>query len=183
MNIGGFDPGKKGALVVIDEFSGKISGVFRVPLIKTTHKHRKPKKPTVTTEIDWPKLAAEWTPALKSCRHVFIEHIWGAAPAGKGRKDGGASTFKLGYAAGVPYGLMLMLNMPHTFITPQVWKGKLGYPSKPEGVETWKEPSFEFARQFFPEAVDQFERKTVDEGVAEAALIAYIGRLSLVENS
>ena len=162
--IGGFDPGKKGAFVTIDAFSGKLVSVHRVPLIK-------PKKPTVTTEIDWEGLAEDWGAAIVQCRRIYIEHIWGAAPAGKGRKDGGASTFKLGYAAGVPFGLILAEDIPYHFVTPQVWKGKLDYPKAPlvektakdgtksmEKVETWKEPSFDLARKFYPEAVEELTK-------------------------
>jgi hypothetical protein len=172
--IGGFDPGKKGAFVTIDVVTGKIVKVCRVPLIKHTQKHRAPRKPTVTTEIDWPTLCGEWTPFILRCRRIYLEHIWGATT--KGRKDGSASAFKLGYAAGVPFGIVLSHVIPYHFVTPQVWKKLLNYPPKPEGVESWKEPSFDLARSFFPDSVKEFERVTVDEGVAEAALIAYVGR-------
>lgn len=173
--IGGFDPGKKGAFVTIDANTGKIDRIMRVPLEKWTEKHRN-RPDTHKAEIDWPKLADEWCPIFRRCSRVFIEHIWGAAPAGKGRKDGGASQFKLGYAAGVPFGMMLTLEVPYEFITPQKWHKVLNYPKAPEG-ENPKAPSFALARTFFPESVKEFARVTVDEGVAEAALIAYTGLL------
>lgn len=177
MNIGGFDPGKKGALVTIDEFSGKLTGVFRVPLAKWKENHRG-RPATQKSEINYPALQNEWRPALRSCRIVFIEHIWGAAPAGKGRKDGGASQFKLGYAAGVPFGIMLASEVLYEFITPQTWHKALGYPKNEDDP---KAPSFDLARKFFPESVEEFARKTVDEGVAEASLIAYVGRRLTLE--
>ena len=170
--IGGFDPGKKGALVTIRAISGKLETVSRIPLIKTKQKHRD-RATTVKAEIDWPLLAEEWREPLRRCRRVFIEHIWGAAPRSQGRRDGGPSQFKLGYAAGVPFGLMLSLGVPYQFITPQVWHKALAYPKNEENS---KAPSFELARKFFPESVEEFKRVTVDEGVAEASLIAYVGR-------
>ncbi len=175
--IGGFDPGKKGALVTVHYETGKINGVYRIPLEKWTEKHRN-KPDTHKSEINWPALIAEWREPLQRCRCVFLEHIWGAAPAGKGRKDGGASMFKLGYAAGVPYGMILTLGISNQFLTPQAWHKLVEYP-KSEDPNNPKAPSFDLARRFFPDSVKEFERKTVDEGVAEAALIAYAGRLIL----
>jgi hypothetical protein len=177
--IAGFDPGKKGALVTYDIESNSIVEVCRVPLEKWTEKHRN-KPDTHKSEIDWPVLQREWAAALLFVDHVFIEHVWGAAPAGKGRKDGGASMFKLGYAAGVPFGIILSLGLPHTFVTPQKWHKLLNYP---KDVDDPKAPSFKLARKYFPASVKEFARKTVDEGVAEAALLAYAGRLLLEQGN
>lgn len=175
--IGGFDPGKKGAFVTIRANTGKIDSINRIPLRKWKENHRG-RAATQKSEIDWPALFETWSCQMQKCQVIFVEHIWGAAPAGKGRKDGGASQFKLGYAAGVPYGMMLSFGVPVEFITPQKWHKLLNYPKAPEG-ENPKGPSFDLARKLFPDSVAAFERVTVDEGVAEAALIAYSGRLIL----
>lgn len=176
VNIAGFDPGKKGALSVLTISTGKIVSVHRVPLVKV-------KKSTgMKTEVDYHALRDAWAPALKTCRCVVIEHIWGAAAAGKGRADGGASQFKLGYQAGAVFGIVLSLGLPYHFITPQAWHKLLNYQKAPEG-ENSKSPSFKLARKFFPDSVKEFARVTVDEGVAEASLIAYVGRLLILQGS
>lgn len=153
MIIGGIDPGKKGGLVLYCEGVGLLD-LARVVLIKEKNKKEKP---------NYPLLKQQWTPLLQQCDHVFIEQV-GSMP-----KQGVASSFNFGYVAGVAYGLVLGLDIPHSFVTPQVWKKAVGI-SGNDG-----KTSIRRACQLFPSSAEEFARVTVDEGVAEAALIAFAG--------
>ncbi|MDE2233582.1 MAG: hypothetical protein KGJ90_05780 [Patescibacteria group bacterium] len=104
-----------------------------------------------------------WQPLLLNADHIFIEAV--AARPGQGV----TSMFSFGYSAGFVYGLVLSSGRPHTFITPQAWKKVAGL----RGSDA--EESRRRASQLLPEAVDFWPRKK-DDGVAEAALIAWAGK-------
>lgn len=152
--VAGIDPGKKGGLVAVNE-ENKIVGLVRVPVIKPKGMKERP---------NYPVMAQTWLPILKLCSHVYVEQV-GSMP-----KQGVASSFNFGYVAGAAYGMILALGLAHTFITPQKWKKEVGI-SGSDGTL-----SIRRACQLFPESAEEFARVTVDEGVAEAALIGYAGR-------
>lgn len=162
--IGGIDPGKTGGFVTLN-LDGTICKVMHVPRLPPVKKH------SAKREIDYPKMRDEWGPQMRRCRHVFVERVWGAAV--EGRQQGGAGMFNFGYSAGVPRGLLLACGVTHDLILPQKWKQMLAL------INTDKASSLDLARKLFPDSVAEFKRKTVDEGVAESALIAYAGRLIL----
>lgn len=158
MIIGGIDPGKKGGLSLYDVDGNALIGVYHVPVIKPKGKKERP---------NWAVLAAEWRDPLSLCDHVFIEQV-GAMP-----KQGTASCFNFGYSAGFVYGLVFATSTPHAFLTPQKWQ-KLAGVTVADG-----RTSIVRACQLFPASAPWFKRVTVDEGVAEASLIAYAGHLTL----
>jgi hypothetical protein len=167
--IGGIDPGKKGAFVTVTPDGMHVEHVMRVPLSTEKHNHRD-RKPTIKTNVDYPSLCEEWGIVMRKCKFIIFEHIWGAAPAGKGRKDGGASMFKLGHVTGFVYGVAQTWSVPVFFRTPQTWR-------KIVSLEGGKDQSFVKARALFPDSLAEFKRVSMDEGVAEASLIAYSGVL------
>ena len=163
MRIGGIDPGKSGALVVIDgwkTFEDAEIIVCKVPLIKVKVGKKEKTKP------DYVQMASLWSEVIYSCDHVFIERV-GAMP-----KQGAASTFNFGYVAGAAYGLLVAQKIPHTFVTPQVWKKKMGL----SGDD--KDKSRERASQLLPRFSENW-KLVKDDGVAEAALLCYFGGLAL----
>lgn len=153
MIIAGIDPGKNGALFGSSD-TGLILYAERVPLLKIKGKE----KP------DYVRMAQVWSVYLQKCDHVFIEQV-GAMPG-----QGVSSMFNFGYVAGVAYGLVLAASVPVTFITPQKWKSLVGLRGS-DGEE-----SRQRASQLMPQCIDFWPRKK-DDGVAEAALIAWAGRL------
>jgi crossover junction endodeoxyribonuclease RuvC len=150
MIIGGIDPGRKGGLTLLED--GKVIEALHVPSINAKG---------VKSKANFPLMAHEWTPALRRCDHVAIEMV-GAMP-----KQGVASMFNFGYIAGFAYGLVAGLEIPHTFYLPRVWKREVGICGDDKSL------SFKRVFQLFPESADRFKRVTVDEGIAEAALMAY----------
>jgi crossover junction endodeoxyribonuclease RuvC len=94
--------------------------------------------------------------------HVFIERV-GAMP-----KQGVASTFRFGYAAGAIHGLLTAFEIPLSFVTPQTWRRAMAV----SGVG--KDACRARACELFPTQADQFARQK-DEHRADAALIASYG--------
>lgn len=162
--VGGIDPGKTGAFVVLEIATGRIEGVLRVPLIRK--KGSKKAKPNFAP--DFVSMASEWGHAIQACRHIYVENVWGAAPAG--RRQGGTGMFNFGFIAGFIRGMILAWGHPFTLVAPQKWKR---YYHLTGAVD--KTPSLELARSMWPLAAHELKRKK-DDGVAEAALIAEYGR-------
>lgn len=79
--------------------------------------------------------------------------------------QGVASSFKFGRSVGAIEAVVGALSYPHTRLTPQKWKQKMGLIGKD------KDASRGMARELWPLYADKFARKK-DDGRAEAALIA-----------
>jgi len=94
---------------------------------------------------------------------IVIEDI--AARPGQGV----TSMFSFGRTLGFAHGIAAAAEAPIHFVTPTVWKGKLGLLNSDKGA------SREKARTLFPASAHAFER-VKDDGRAEAALLAYYGR-------
>lgn len=151
MIVAGIDPGKTGALVLL---TGPNAGnVFRVPIVKTP-------KP-VPAWSDWWR---SWSAALAfGVDAIVIEQV-GARPT-----QGVTSMFTFGRTLGFAHALAASADAPIHFVTPTAWKGKLGLLNADKGA------SREKARTLLPALAPEFER-VKDDGVAEAALLAYYGR-------
>ncbi|MDE2020095.1 MAG: hypothetical protein KGJ13_07155 [Patescibacteria group bacterium] len=147
--IAGIDPGKYGAVFLL----GPPHSYATVPLIMIGGKVRP----------DYAVWWQRWRPLLLAASHIVVESV--AARPGQGV----TSMFSFGYGAGFLYGLVMSCGRPHTFITPQAWKKVAGL----RGSDA--EESRRRASQLLPEAVDFWPRKK-DDGVAEAALIAWAGK-------
>lgn len=150
MIVAGIDPGKRGALAVA---GGVTLSAYPVPTMRVKGKE-------VPDYIRW---RSEWTLVMRQAEHVFIERV--AARPGQGV----SSMFNFGYVAGFVYGLVLANHMPHSFITPQSWKKVVGL-SGSDGEESRRRAS-----ELWPSGIDLWARKK-DDGIAEAALIAWAGR-------
>jgi len=152
MIVAGIDPGKSGALFLYAGMHIRRT----VPL----HDIRVGSK--TKTVPDYVRWGNEWCDQLLRADHVFIERV-GAMPG-----QGVTSMFSFGYSAGFVYGLVVAAGKPHTFITPQSWKKIVGL-SGSSGDQSRARAS-----QLMPECASFWARKK-DEGIAEAALIAYAG--------
>lgn len=153
MIIAGIDPGKSGALAI--SYPDGAVLLFDVPTIKLKGKD----KPA------WSEWAKTWSAALEFSPPdmIVIEDV-SARPG-----QGVTSMFTFGRALGFAHALAAAADAPIYFVTPSVWKGKLGLLNSDKGA------SREKARTFYPRAAHAFTR-VKDDGRAEATLLAHYGR-------
>lgn len=152
--ICGIDPGKTGAMVILADYVPII--VCRVPLAG--------KDPA------WSQWAREWCMALdlNDIDMAVIEDV-SARPG-----QGVTSMFKFGDTLGFAHGLVqACASVPIHWPTPALWKRKMGLTSN-------KTDSREEARRLMPDLAKYLTR-VKDDGVAEAALLAYYGRQYLCD--
>lgn len=149
----GLDPGKTGAAVIL--FPDNTAQVLRVPIVKMP-------KPTPA----WREWALTWAMAIDlALPEMIVSEQVGSMP-----KQGVTSTFNFGRSYGFAHGVILAsTSAPLHFVTPAVWKGKMGL------LNADKSASREKARNLMPALTAELTR-VKDDGVAEAALIAYYGR-------
>ncbi len=153
MIIAGIDPGKTGALAILFPDNSVI--VARVPVIKLRGKE----KPAFT---DW---EAQWANVLEMCEpDLFVIEDVAARPG-----QGVTSMFTFGVTLGYVRGLVARYRKPVHHVTPSVWKGKMRL------LNSDKNASREEARRLMPSLAPELVR-VKDDGVAEAALLAYYGR-------
>lgn len=155
MIFAGIDPGKTGALAIID-WDDSVE-FFDVPRMKLRDKD-------VPAYAEW---STTWGAALHAAgvETVVIEDV--AARPGQGV----SSMFKFGRTLGFVHGVALSVRpLPSIqFVTPNQWKTKLGLLKSDKGA------SREKAVSLFPAAEGRLAR-VKDDGRAEALLLAYYGR-------
>lgn len=158
MIVAGMDPGKTGALSIIFP-TGEIQ-FFDVPLIDLKGK-------SVPAWTEWQET---WVNALEfaGVDLVVIELV----TAGQnGVKQGVQSMFNFGGTLRFMHALALTPRpRPRVeFVTPAVWKTKLGLLNSGKGA------SREKCRTLYPRSTPKLTR-VKDDGRAEAGLIAHYGR-------
>lgn len=153
MIVAGIDPGKTGALVIL--YPDDSTSVHRVPLMK----HRGKEQPAWT---DW---ATQWAQTLEwsDPDMIVIEDV--AARPGQGV----TSMFNFGKTLGFVHAIAAAQRKPLWLVTPSTWKGKMGL------LKSDKNASRELSRRLLPLLAPEITR-VKDDGVAEAALLAYYGR-------
>lgn len=153
MIIAGIDPGKSGALAIT--FPDGAVLLFDVPIVKAGGKDRPA----------WTEWGQKWSTALEfSAPNMIVIELVSAMPG-----QGVTSMFTFGRTLGFVHALAVEVGCPIHFVTPGIWKGKLGLLNSGKGA------SREKARTFYPRASHAFER-VKDDGRAEATLIAHYGR-------
>lgn len=160
MRVAGIDPGLSGGIAVLDETSLMIT---EMPSIKAK---KRGNALAIGQLYDWADIC------LDGCDHAFIEEV-GAMPG-----QGISSMFKFGYIAGELRALVASYRVPVTMVAPVTWKKALRVPAAKDGAVAR-------ADQLFPAYASLFRgpRGGLLDGVAEAALIAYYGRLTLTGGS
>lgn len=163
MIIGSLDPGKTGALVVLFE-DGSVF-VERVPLIKRKDKKSVP---------DYPLWARSWSSSISfNAPDVWVfEHVQ-ARPG-----QGVVSMFSFGKVYGFAMGVTMTASpAPVHYTTPSVWKARMGL------VGFDKSRSITLGLELVPSIKPELERKgttsEVRHGIAEAALLAYYGKMTI----
>jgi len=133
MKIISVDPGKTGALVVID--NGYLTNHIKMPVTKMGSKTR----PSA-------QAIAEFFYVHNPDR-IILEQV-GASPL-----MGSAGAFSFGYSFGVVVGVVAGVQVPCHFITPQKWKTFHGLIGKP------KDASRLLVIEKYPDMKETFKRK------------------------
>lgn len=151
----GIDPGLSGALAFR---SGEEMDVLPIPTLTIT------KSKGTRRVIDLTALANIVDDKTKNAARVsvFIERV-SAMP-----KQGVASMFAFGEAYGAIKGIVAANFLPMTLVTPVTWKAKLK-------VSKNKDDARYRASQLMPSFAHFWSRRR-DDGLAEAALIAFYGQ-------
>jgi len=145
----GIDPGLSGALAFMD--SELL--VYDMPTVEISRNGKKKR------QIDLQKLLSILK--LWPVTHCYLENV-NAMPG-----QGVSSMFQMGRGYGQIEMALAALNIPVTYITPQVWKKKMAVPKDKDGAR-------QRASQLMPQWSHNWDLKH-DHGRAEAALIALYG--------
>lgn len=142
----GIDPGISGAVAVVNQ-AGEVL-VWNMPTIEVRGKRR-------ISAVGLRDLLVNIGSALM----VVVEDVQGV------QGSGATSAFNFGRGAGVIEGLLVALDRPHTYVTPQRW-------TKDLGVGADKGAHRLMAQRLWPFDADLFGR-VKDDGCADAALLAH----------
>lgn len=159
MRVIGIDPGLDGAAAVIYD-DGQRFGYFSFPKHKPKGRGYEP---------SWPLFPEPMEILAFEADHAFIEKV-GSRP-----KEARSAAFKFGTTAGGIRGIIAMLRVPVTMVTPGAWKLSMRCGGKDKSV------SIARAMELFPRDVEYLttkhsvRNKKQIEGIAEAALIGYYG--------
>jgi len=153
----GIDPGCTGALVALDDAATAVVWWSPMPTMKAGK----------STRVNGAALAS----ALIGLRddltfgrsHVYLEQVHSMP------RQGVASVFTFGHAAGVAEGVVAGLGIPYTLVTPQAWKKRAGL------IGEDKDAARSRAIQLWPHW-RTLDAKAKGQAVADAALIAKFGR-------
>jgi len=145
----GIDPGLSGALAFLDD----ELLIYDIPTLEISRNGKKKR------QIDLQGLLALF--GMYNVRHCYLESV-NAMPG-----QGVSSMFQMGRGFGQIEMGLASYKIPVTYITPQVWKKKLGVPKDKDGARSR-------ASQLIPAEAHQWDLKK-HHGRAEAALIALYG--------
>jgi crossover junction endodeoxyribonuclease RuvC len=149
----GLDPGTAGAFAILNEAGAVL--VDDLPAHQTQHG----RGAKIRAELDLH--AFRFILADHRVDHVFLERV--AARPGQGV----SSMFRSGYASGALYGLLVGLNLPVTFVLPQIWQKHFGIGPSPDAAR-------QRAVQLYPQVADRLTKQR-DAHRADALLIADYG--------
>ena len=152
MTILGIDPGKSGAIAVLDE-GGELLKVHDTPSTLEPNGRSPPNAPLLASIL-----------ARSHARIAYCEFV-GARPT-----DAKVAAFAFGRARGVIEGCAGALGLPIVFLTPPTWKRLADIPPSAENKDLARTRAI--AR--WPAHADLFARKC-DVDRAEACLIALAG--------
>lgn len=156
MIVIGIDPGYKGAIAMYD---GNRVIVEDMPIVKGQVRGN---------DLNYVGLGDMMAVQFAMADHAFIEQV-----GAMGSNQGASSVFKFGSVYGACIAAVAFLHIPYTLVPPNKWKGEIG-------LNRDKEKSRARALQLFPKDAERFKRK-LDEGRAEAALLAWYGHTLLTK--
>ena len=154
----GIDPGLSGGWALVDE-RGVLVGVGHFPTRQVI------KNGTNSTQIDGKTLAA--TLAATNATQALVEAV-----SSRPRQAG---QFQFGVNCGLIHGILYAQKVPFTMVSPASWKALYGIKRKEDETKSAvKTEARRRAMEMFPQSAALFSR-VKDDGVAEAALIAFYG--------
>lgn len=155
----GIDPGKKGAVAVLDP-GGDVLGLYPMPMIDTTMGKGRP-------QYDVPRLFSRMI--RQGTGKVLIERL-GPMPASMG---GAAANYQRGYAMGMLQAICTALKLPWDLVSPSVWQ-RVFWKTKGDT----KQQSILTAERLFPQAdlLPTERSKKPNDGMSDALLIAEYNR-------
>ena len=159
MRILGIDPGGTGAAALLDR-TGLTVEVADMPVFKVKRGRG------AKNELDvlaFAHMLREWEPTV-----CYMEQVHGVDG------DSASSAFNFGRIAGAAEAVARILSDRFEFVTPPVWKKEMGL------IRTAKDDARALATSMWPASAERFRRK-MDDGRAEAALIAEFGRRQLMQ--
>ena len=162
----GIDPGFSGALALLAPGSflapyGELMGVWDMPTSQTK---------SGKNQVDAIALSTLLSVYADDIKFAVVEDVGAMVytnARGETRGQGAAASFAFGKAAGVLDGVLSALRIPIIPVKPSVWKMLMG-------VSADKNTSRAKASELFPSHAQMWSRK-MDDGRAEAALLAYFG--------
>jgi len=168
----GIDPGKNGAIVVVDfAFANMCPEVtfYDIPLIKkiVRKKNRKGVYGEVTkTDYDTDAMASILN--IKDATGVCIESQQ-AFPG-----QGSVSMFNTGKGYGIYLGILAANNIPITIVRPKKWQGYYEIKGDKNNPKATKQQSYQIAMKCFPGYGDKLKtpRGRIIDGRCDALLIA-----------
>jgi len=161
MIVLGVDPGRTGGLAVVDSLSGELIDAIEMPVLEVRKK--------VTLDA---ARAGDWLEQMAP--DIGVVELVNAMP-----RQGVASSFQFGRMFGAAEALVGNWTLRQDYVTPTVWKGKMGLSSN-------KNASRDLATRLFGRKAGDWHWKLVrQDGVAEAALIAlyYIRHVMHIEGN
>lgn len=160
MLVVGIDPGKSGALCILNATTREIVTIFDMPLLESDG--------TVDAKL-LAVLLSQHNLKLAVLEDVSAMTYMALDANGKRvkRGQGAAASFAFGESKGAVRGVLGALGIRTFLVKPAVWKSLLGLSSN-------KKESLELARKTFPSHDSQFLLMKHD-GRAEAALLAMFG--------
>jgi len=158
----GIDPGASGALALVGP-SGYLDALVDMPTRKVALAGG-----TIKTRVDGRELAR----IIASMRpdFAFLEQV------GTHSGEGPMGAFSFGRSVGTVEGALGAIGLQATEVPPQAWKRLVGVRKGADGDT--KGPAREKAAKLWPMEAARFKRKK-DDGRADAALVAWYGRLVL----
>lgn len=154
----GIDPGLKGAIAVYDASCAELVKVERIPI-------RLHAAASATRKMyDRPALKALLFLLNDSynLKAAFIERVHSMP------NDGKVQAFSFGKGYGILLGMLECMDVPAVEVPSGVWKPSMNLSSD-------KRRSLALARDLFPRFEHRFKKVSNDDGLAEAALLAYFG--------
>lgn len=167
MIICGIDPGKGGAIAIIDPEGDPSVAVYPMPVVRSA-KGR--------DEYDEAHIARSLAVFGQTGRRpfVFLEKGQPLPP----KMGGTAANFQRGYARGLFVGIFHALTISHELVAPRIWQATMHAGTSGDDL---KQRSIVAAQRLFPGvSLLRTERsKKPHDGMAEALLIAEWGRRKL----
>ena len=150
--LAGVDPGLDGSISFLEE--PDMLAAFYMPVLHLTKSNKGSREVDPDGVI---RLFEKFQP-----RHIIMEMAWNRPG------NGGSAAFKSGCGYGIIRGIIAVMKLPVTFISPNTWKKALQIPAAKDGARARASQLMPYGKDLWP--------LVKDDGRAEASLIALYGQ-------